>query len=60
MSGMTLVSVATRSKYYQTPTKRVMENDATNKPSTSTPPNSSPLHIERPINGTWLHNPTSK
>lgn len=51
------VSVATRLKYYQPPTKLIVENDATNTPSTSTPPNYAPLHIERPSNDSIIQPP---
>ena len=57
MSGTTPVSVATRSKYYHTPTKLIVENDDTNTPSTSTPPSSGPLHIERPSNDSIIQPP---
>ncbi len=57
MSGMTPIFVATRSKYYQTPTKPVMENDATDTTSTSTPPTFGPLHIERSSNDSIIRPP---
>lgn len=50
MSGMTPISIATQSKYYLNPPKKVVEKEVTDTPSTSTPPNPSPLHIERPSN----------
>lgn len=57
MSGTTPVSIDTRSKHYKTPTKPVVENDATNTPSTSTPPSSDPLHIEWPSNDSIIQPP---
>lgn len=39
--------VATRFKDYQTPQKQKMEKETTDIPSTSTPPSSIPLYIER-------------
>ena len=44
------ISVTTQSKDYQNPQKRTIEKEATDTPSTSTPPSSGPLHIERPNN----------
>ena len=34
-----------------------MEKEVTNMPSTSTMPSSSPLHIERPSNDSFIHLP---
>jgi len=54
---MTPVYVATQLKDYHTPTKPVVENDATNTPSTSTLPSSVPLHIERSSNDSIIGPP---
>ena len=48
VSGWEPVFIATRSKDYPTWERRVVEKDAIDVPSYSTPPNSDPLHIERP------------
>ena len=44
------ISISTQSKDYQTPQKKMMEKEVTDTPSTSAPPSSIPLHIERPNN----------
>ena len=48
------VSIATWSKDYLTPPKQVVEKEVIDTPSTSTPPNSGPLHIERPSNDFFI------
>lgn len=57
MSGTKPIFVASQSKYYQNPTKPIVENDATNMPSTSTLPNSGRLHIEWPSNDSIIRPP---
>jgi len=46
MMGSLPISIATRSKYYQTPQKEIVEKEANNIPSTFDPSSSSPLHIK--------------
>lgn len=57
MSGIVCIYVVTRSKDYQTPKKKMMEKEVIDAPSTYTPPNSSPLHIERPNNDSIIQPP---
>lgn len=57
MQGSLPISVATLSKYYQTPQKKIMEKQANDMPSTCTPPSFGPLHIERPNKESILQPP---